>query len=344
MSRQQVIGEPTADESRKQRVAAIRSLLRAEIAQAGSIGFDRFMELALYHPQHGYYCQPKPPIGKHGDFFTASQVQPVFGRLMKRYCERLLADFMPGLPQHLCELGPGHGEMRDAFKGWQYRACLAGEQPELHDFHGVIFANEVFDALPVRVARIQHKQAFEQRVAFHEDAFCWSDAQAPCPLLSDYARRFQVPSEETLVFEAHEQGLQLLATLLRQVRRGLLVFIDYGYTTREWKRFPEGTLMSYRHHQASPDVLAEPGSYDITSHVPFTVLMAEAEAAGARVLRFERLAQALLFAGEADHFASALDAQEPRHRMLLQQQLKLLLYGMGESFRVLVIGSGYGQR
>jgi SAM-dependent MidA family methyltransferase len=119
-----------------------------------------------------------------------------------------------------------------------------------------------------------------------------------------------------------------------------VITIDYGYTKRELVRFPQGTLMSYRRHAALDDVLAEPGDRDITAHVDFSMLQEEGERAGLRTQSFESLASVLLRTGEPDAFASALageDAAQIAHRRL---QLKSLLFGMGETFRVLVQTKG----
>ena len=57
-------------------------LIRDEILRGGPMPFRRFMELALYHPEYGYYRRARDPFGKEGDFYTAEQVQPVFGVLV----------------------------------------------------------------------------------------------------------------------------------------------------------------------------------------------------------------------------------------------------------------------
>ncbi|MCU0226581.1 MAG: SAM-dependent methyltransferase [Bryobacterales bacterium] len=315
----------------------IAQILREEIARSGAIPFDRFMDICLYHPGLGYYRQPRQPIGKDGDYFTASQVQPVFGRLVRRYCELLCAEYLPGSPRNLVELGPGRGEMASAFQGWQYKGFHAGAAPEVGGLEGVVYANELFDALPVKAVRYWRGRYWERMVTWKHGSFQWTEREALDRAFASYASSHMVPQDEGFHFEVHQSAIAMLHYLLTHVRKALLVFIDYGYTQREWKRFPEGTLMSYSRHQASPEVLAEPGMRDITSHVPFSILMNEAAAQGAELLRFETMAQALLYAGESDQFAEAIQADDPQQESLLRQQLKLLLYGMGENFRVLVL-------
>ena len=109
--------------------------------------------------------------------------------------------------------------------------------------------------------------------------------------------------------------------------------IDYGYTARESKRFPDGTLMGYRRHASNPDVLIDPGERDITAHVCFTALEDHGKLHGLRSNALESLSRTLLDAGEADQFAAVLAGPDERSRRL---QLKTLLFGMGETFRTLL--------
>jgi SAM-dependent MidA family methyltransferase len=94
--------------------------------------------------------------------------------------------------------------------------------------------------------------------------------------------------------------------------------------------------MGYRRHTAREDVLTEPGARDITAHVNFTALEEHGAACGLVRERFETLAQTLLAAGERDRFAAALGAGGGSDELRRRMQLKTLLFGMGETFRVLL--------
>src|SRR6185503_18791859 len=54
------------------------------IAAAGPMPFARFMELALYHPERGYYRAAAARPGRGGDFLTAPEAHPIFGRALAR--------------------------------------------------------------------------------------------------------------------------------------------------------------------------------------------------------------------------------------------------------------------
>ena len=88
----------------------LTAILREEIARSGPISFHRFMDAALYDPTHGYYRQPRDPFGKDGDFFTAEQLQPVFGILIAARIRMLYRDMGEPSDFTVVELGPGRGK------------------------------------------------------------------------------------------------------------------------------------------------------------------------------------------------------------------------------------------
>lgn len=90
-------------------VAAIAS----EIAASGPIPFVRFMELALYHPQFGYYMRSAQPaqerIGWRGDFYTSSDVHPILGQALAAQAEQMYRLLGQPHPFTIVEMGPGKG-------------------------------------------------------------------------------------------------------------------------------------------------------------------------------------------------------------------------------------------
>ncbi len=274
-------------------------LLRAEIERDGPLSLERFMEVALYHPQHGYYRRAVDPFGRAGDFFTASQLQPAFGQLIRA----VLENYTP--QRHLRDVGAGRGEMSIAFSPpWTYEALDSGDTwPGA--IEGVLFANELFDALPCRAYDAEDR---ESRVTFESGLFQWTSApvREECPGLP-----------------------AMVARLAQALTCGLLLVIDYGYRAPDYRhRFPQGSLMSYRRHQAETNVLAHPGEQDITAHVNFTRLIDCARTSGLRLRTHTRLSTLLLQAGEQTV------AQLAREHA---GALKTLLFGMGESFDALLL-------
>ncbi len=315
----------------------LAAIIRAEIERDGPLPFSRFIELALYHPEFGYYRRGCDAFGREGDFYTSSQLQPVFGRLIAQRIDRLRRQL--GRPAEFCvvELGPGRGETGEAV-----RRCLpgipwigvesGGRRPEA-PVVGVVFSNEFFDALPVDLVERRSGGWLEWRVAWNGERFVWQVGGAL------QARVGPPDCAFGNRIESCERALEQLERIDRMLERGFVLSIDYGYTRAEIAgagKFPQGSLMGYKNHRADPDVLLEPGQRDITAHVNFTALIERGEALGWRTLGLCSQQEFLARAGAEDNFAYALDADTDDAAARLRLQLKTLLFGMGETFRVLL--------
>jgi SAM-dependent MidA family methyltransferase len=301
-------------------VSPLTEILRDEIRRDGPISFRRFMDAALYDPVHGYYRRARDPFGKQGDFYTAEQIQPVFGILMAARI-RSLYQAMGAPPDFtVVELGAGRREMAERFRG-------------------VVFANEFFDAVPVEEVTFRDGGFRELRVAW-DQRFVWVAGPPAREEAADYLRRYFPPPTEGALFEVNPDALAWLERIACALEAGFVFTIDYGYTRAESVRFPRGALMSYRRHQADEDVLDDPGAKDITAHVSFTALQEHGARHGLETVRFETLAQTLLAAGEPDQFAAALAASTREEELQRRLQLKSLLFGMGETFRTLLQRAG----
>jgi SAM-dependent MidA family methyltransferase len=291
------------------------------------------MEVALYHHEHGYYRRARDPFGKHGDFFTAEQIQPVFGILIAARIRELFRAMgePPGFT--VVELGPGRREMAPAFAEWNYVPVDLDSPAPPTGVRGVVFSNEFFDALPVDTATFEGGSFREQRVDFADGSFRWQPGGEVGEEADHYLRSYYPPPEEGGWYEINLPALRWTARIASMLTEGYVLTVDYGFTRAESARFPAGTLMGYHRHTAREDVLTDPGERDITAHVNFTALQESGAASGLVTESFETLAQTLLAAGSADQFAAVLaGGDELRRRM----QLKTLLFGMGETFRVLL--------
>jgi SAM-dependent MidA family methyltransferase len=311
-------------------------LIREEIARGGPISFRRYMELALYHSEYGYYRRARDPFGRGGDFFTAEQLQPVFGILIAARIRALLSELGDLAGLTVVELGAGRGEMAEAFPGMTYVPVELDRGALPDAFDGCVFSNEFFDALPVEVAVCRSGIFHEMRVGWNGERFVWTEAARVDAEAGEYIGRYTALREEGDIVEVNREALRWIERIAHRLRRGFVFTIDYGYTARESIRFPQGTLMSYRRHQALEDVLVEPGERDITAHAPFTALEEHGKSSGFETVRFESMARTLLDAGEPDNFRAALDAASEAGQAQRRLQLKTLLFGMGETFRTLI--------
>ncbi len=311
-------------------------ILAARIRENGPILFSEFMETALYHPELGYYRSPRDPFGTQGDFFTASQLQPVFGRLVAAAIRQHLPTDVSPHEFTVAEWGAGRAELREGLAEFRYIPVDAATSELPTAFEGVVFSNELFDALPVDLAQRCGEEWRMMRVGFGDGRFQWHPAESLERVWRDYAAKLAAPLEDRpdVLIELPVRLRPVMERMIAGCNGGAFIAIDYGYTAREVVRFPQGTLMSYRRHQAREDVLENPGEQDITAHVPFTYLEQCAAECGMDHARLENFSQFLIRAGEPDQFASALEAPDEAAAMKLRLQLKTLLFGMGETFRV----------
>ena len=315
-------------------MTALTEIIRDEIARNGPISFRRFMELALYHPIHGYYIRAgRDPFGRKGDFFTAEQIQPVFGLLIAARIRSLYREMGEPSDFAVVELGAGRREMQEALTEFRYIPIDVGSGNLPESFCGVVFSNEFFDALPVHRVAWVNGEPRESLVEWRNDHFEWIHGAPVTGAVREYVLRYFPDDIERVSAEVNLDALEWIERISRALTSGYIFTIDYGYTVKEARRFLDGTLMSYRRHTSSADVLAQPGERDLTAHVCFTALEEHGVSHGLKTTRFETLSRTLLEAGEADQFAAALAGGDEVARRL---QLKTLLFGMGETFRTLL--------
>jgi SAM-dependent MidA family methyltransferase len=364
--------EPSADERRhSERLAA---LIRAEIANAGgALDFARYMELALYAPGLGYYSAGATKFGAAGDFVTAPELGFVFARCLAR----ALAPTLRATRGDILELGPGSAalaadlllelERLDALPG-QYRLlersadlrerqratllqrcahleriCVWLDAPPQSAWCGCLIANEVIDALPVRLFALRDEGLYERAVGFDtQQRFVWRERVADAALTTAVADAIGTP--DTLPRPYLSEVRPLLAPWFREVaqhlHQGAAVFIDYGYSRADYyaTQRGEGTLRCHYRHRAHDDPLILPGLQDITAWVDFDGLADAAVAEGFDVTARGSQAEFLISHNLNEIFVAAYaTAVDETARFRLAQEVKrLTLPGqMGDAFHVL---------
>jgi len=351
---------------------ALQRLIAAEIAnQGGAIPFSRFMELALYAPDLGYYSGGAAKLGRDGDFTTAPEISPLYGATLARAAAAIMAQSGP----NIIEFGAGTGKLaRDVLSALDELGVavdsytiieLSGElrarqQEALRDFpqvrwldgfpdifHGVVLANEVLDAMPIELVEKQGNTWRRRMVTIVDGAFAFAPADADAALLDQVAR--QIPGAEQLqdgyVTEVHPVACGFMHSLAAMFRegRGAAILVDYGFPAHEYyfDERVEGTLMCHYRHHAHPDPFYLPGLQDITAHVDFTAMALAAQAAGLDVLGYMSQAGFLLAAGIGELLMQT--DPEDALRFLPQSKAVQKLVSpaeMGELFKVLVVGAG----
>ncbi len=304
--------------------------IAAEIRGLGPISLARFMELALYDPSSGYYRKEPHPFGRSGDFYTAEQLQPVFGELMASFVAQLAPNGPAGFS--VCEVGSGRGEMSHALAPWNYRGYDFGRGELPRQMHGLVLANEFFDALPVHLLRRCGAAWGELRVAAANGRFEFTTSPLVSPQMAEYAEIYGQSIPDGGLLEVNVAAEHWVASIAAFLQSGFLLVIDYGYQTRELPRFPFGSLMSYRKHQAVEDVLADPGCQDVTAHVNLTALTDSALRSGFELVVRQSFASWATSIWPEEELTRRWQKADVRWRL----QWKQLIYGMGDSFHVLL--------
>jgi SAM-dependent MidA family methyltransferase len=347
-----------------------------EIERHGPLTFDRYMQMALYEPGLGYYVNGLHKFGQAGDFVTAPEQGELFARSLARQLDQvgsLLSDNWT-----LLELGAGSGALaRDLLKSMlhpparylildpsavlrEVQAETLAELPEhLRDrvawlnappdqtFDGVIIANEVIDALPVRCFEITESGLLERAVTMTGGRLGWT-TQAPSARLQAAVTELQTSLPSPLKPGYRSEICLDLPAWLKSVTaplgRGLTLFIDYGYPRVEYYH-PDrasGTLVCHYRHRAHFDPFVWPGLTDLSAFVDFSRVAEAGFDAGLAVAGFTSQAGFLLSLGAHEWLDRADDDIE---RLRLSAELKrLTLPGeMGEKFKVLGLARGFDQ-
>lgn len=339
--------------------------IRGEIGLRGPIPFARFMELALYHPHHGYYTSGRARIGKEGDFFTSPAVGPLFGRFLGMQFAEMWEIMGKPNPFTLLELGANRGWLKKDIVAWarerrpdftdamRYWTCERGAKDEAAAFadwdkieagsvSGCIFSNELADAFPVhRVCR--EGGAWQEQYVFDgRDHFEIQTGALSLPASSMPAQLTRAPFPEGYTTEIHAGCRAWIAAMARILERGFALTIDYGYFADEYyaPHRREGTLRCYRQHRASSDPLEHVGEQDITAHVNFSAVVEGGNEAGLSSVGFVDQSRFLVGVGQ-DEIERIITAN-PGHPDPIRQQLQTLLNpaDMGTTFKILVQQKG----
>jgi SAM-dependent MidA family methyltransferase len=351
----------------------LRDVIRAS---AGFIGFDAFMQEALFAPGLGYYSAGSTKLGANGDFTTAPETSPLFAQSLAVQ----IAEVLPHSADSILELGAGSGRLgldlllalrdRHGLKPRyailevsgdlrERQQALFAAEPELftqvqwldqlpETIDGVVIGNEVLDAVPCRVAEFDAGCWWEIGVALDDEQQI-REARRPAPSdliadLGDLAQQFS-GDDARYRLELNPQARALVSTLAARLKRGAAFLIDYGFPDHELYH-PQramGTLMAHYRHRAHGDLLRWPGLQDLTSHVDFTAMAHAADDAGAALYGYTSQARFLINCGIASLAASNPGGDIAHLRSMPGMQRLTSEAEMGELFKVLAFGRGIDQ-
>ena len=372
--------EPSADE--RAHSDHLLQLLRELIAARGPVPFSQYMERCLYAPGLGYYSAGRTKFGAAGDFVTAPELGELFARCVVNALQPTLASL--GEQADFLELGGGSGAFAEsALRAFEASGSLPRcylilepsadlrerqrerlqanlgadinarvqwlERPPEHDWQGVLFANEVIDALPATRFSVSGGEVYEQYVALDGEGRLKLLDRPADALVGGAVRHLERDLGADFADGYRSEVLPQLPYWIQAVAgsltAGAMLFIDYGYVRREFY-LPErddGTLMAHYRHHAHNDPLYLPGLNDLTASVDFTALAEAGNSAGFEVAAYLPQAQFLIGAGLQEIFAEAQTqvTDEQGIYRLAQQVKKLMLPDqMGERFQAMLLVRG----
>lgn len=313
---------------------ALAQIIRDEIERTGPIPFARFMELALYHPEQGYYSSGRCAIGRGGDYFTSVSVGALFGRMLAAQFAEIWQMLDRPNEFTIVEQGAHDGifalDVLEALRAtWPECFATARYQivepfpilrrrqeetlrsfggkvdwvEELEPFRGVYFANELLDALPVHLVIAEGENWRERLVEKAADGFAFTDRALTNGRLRDQLAKIPPPPEGPYETEVNLAALDWLDALAPKLQRGVILVADYGWARADYyaPARTTGTLQSYAGHRVLSSPLEAAGNADLTAHVEWTSLAERAEERGLTIAGFT----------DQHHFLTGLLARHP---------------------------------
>ncbi|PIQ37352.1 MAG: hypothetical protein COW59_07610 [Lysobacterales bacterium CG17_big_fil_post_rev_8_21_14_2_50_64_11] len=360
--------------------AGLANQIRTEIAVSGTIPFSRYMELVLYAPGLGYYSAGAAKFGEDGDFITAPELGPLFAQCVA--CA--LAPVLRALAAETVffELGGGSGAFAcDALQALavldavptryeilepsadlrqrqqqRVNATLAPElaarvhwrdTPPTHAWRGVLFANEVLDALPTPRFQIRDGEVLEVHVACADDGTFIDTLRPADAMLGSAVRHVEHDLEQPFAENYRSELLPQLPYWIQAIggllHEGVMLFADYGYPRREYysPQRCDGTLVCHYRHRAHTNPYRLPGLQDLTAFVDFTALAEAGCGAGFDFAGYCSQASFLLGNGLGERLQAAQSLPDVERYRLNTVAKRLTLPGeMGERFQVMGFARG----
>jgi SAM-dependent MidA family methyltransferase len=342
----------------------------------GSISFAEYMHRALYSPGLGYYNVGTAKFGAGGDFVTAPEISPLFGRVVAQQCAAVLGQTLHG---QILELGAGSGrlaveilrklnDLRSLPQRYliietsaelvaRQADLISEELPELYDrvewlgdlpkgFAGVVIANEVADALPVERFERADDGVLQMHVTADDGGFDWVRKAAP-EMLAAAVEKIEADIGNALP-NGYQSEISLglpdwIGQIAKCLDKGLILLFDYGVSRREYYSpdREQGWLRCHFRHHAHNEPLIYAGIQDLTSWVDFTTVAEAATDRGLDVAGFVTQAQFLINSGLEEELTDLADLPVADQVELSRQVKMLTLPGeMGEHFKCIGLSRG----
>lgn len=315
----------------------LTSIIKSLIHKSGPITFAKFMELALYHPEYGYYSSGKARIGKKGDYYTSPCVHPAFGEILGRFISRayetinapnfkviemgagkgyLALDILDSLKRNnhelydklnylITEVGtPQREDWKITLKEHMHKIKRFDSLYDLEreSIHGVFISNELVDSFPFHRAKFKDGKLLEIFVSLRNEEFIEILDEPSSNALKDYFDGYNLEFEDEQEVEINLHARKWLSEVSHILARGFILTIDYGYLAPELYNPSRmrGTFMCYYKHTTNENPYIKIGEQDITAHVDFSNLIRVGQSFGLNTVKYTTQGQFLLDWGILD--------------------------------------------
>jgi SAM-dependent MidA family methyltransferase len=247
-------------------------IIKERIRDRGMISFAEFMDLALYHPEQGYYSSPREKIGREGDFYTSPSIHPIFGHLIARQLHQMAEILGYPSPFSIVEMGAGKGMVcSDILNYYRHHLpgfyddilyILAEKSPSFEEkqrtflaefaadgkikwvspdvllsgerfYVGCLLSNELIDSFPVHLVQQKGGQLCEVYVGDQDNGLAEILGPPSTPSLGAYLQDYGLPFQEGQRGEVNLKALEWVEAVSRGLQRGFVLTIDYGYEAQE---------------------------------------------------------------------------------------------------------------
>lgn len=365
----------------------LEKIISDEIDKKEFLYFDDYMNLALYAPIYGYYSSNKYKFGNKGDFITAPELTSIFAKCFSNSFQSVIESFHFNHTNYdILEIGAGSGkfasdvlqslkekgilpkayyilELSADLKNLQKETIL-NHTPELMDricwldklpqekIQGIIFANEVLDAMAVCQFIKEDDRIFELGITKNE-------RDKNDKNLDKSFKYIQITPREKVLEKVVELEKNIgklpngyrseinlfekpwLESLSSCLNHGMVYLVDYGYEEAEFYREDRinGTLQCYFKHHVHDNPLIYAGIQDITAHVNFTSVANNAVKAGFELEGYSNQSYFLAATGIDQIYAKTYKNYETKLQLKLAQEVKTLMMpgSMGEVFKVMAL-------
>ncbi|WP_020166932.1 MULTISPECIES: class I SAM-dependent methyltransferase [Methylotenera] len=373
------LNHPIPDLLAQSRSQELTTLIQQKINDAGGwIDFATFMHMTLYTPSLGYYSGGSVKFADSvkggGDFVTAPQISPLFTCTLARQVAQILLETQG----NILELGAGTGklaadlllelqqlnqlpaqyyilEVSDYLRQIQLEALQTLLSADIFkrvvwldtlptNFVGLIFGNEVLDAIPVHLIYQSQQDWLERGVTFdatEQQKLIWQDNPLADVDLIKEVSTHSLPND--YLTEVCPAANGLIASLAQSLKQGVILMLDYGFGAPEYyhPQRSAGTLMCHYQHQAHSDPLLNVGLQDVTAHVNFTAIAEAGLSNGLSLAGYCNQASFLMNCGILEILAETSPYDIAAYIPLATAAQKLLSPAeMGELFKVIALSKG----